>query len=370
MDDRAPENRAQDRDQDRDRDREQRAQALADAGEALFRQGRLAEAEARYREAIALSPSATRCYNLGAAHQRLADPAGAEALFRQALALDPRHVHARAFLGLALLTQGRMAEGFAAYDAWREIPEMQGKAAPHFGVPHWSGEPVAGKNVAIWGEEGFGDQIMYARFAARLREVGWICHPALVRLVQEGLGMEAIAGAGRRVGLRGADYVAPTSRLPVVFMQRLAVPPPAPYLAPPKPNVIAGLSIGVATRGNPEHDNDRNRSLPADAAAELLALPGAVSLAPADTGARDFWDTAGIVQGLELVITVDTSVAHLAGALGKPVWILLPALGCDWRWLMGRSDSPWYPSARLFRQTTPGDWSGVLAEVRAALAAR
>jgi hypothetical protein len=352
-----------------------RAQALADEGEALFREGRLAEAEARYREAIALAPTATRYYNLGAAHQRLGDPAGAEALFRQALALEPGHAHARAFLGLALLSQGRMAEGFAAYDAWREIPEMKPKAALEIeGVPRWSGEPVAGKNIVVWGEEGFGDQIMYARFAARLREegarVGWVCHPALVRLVQEGLGMPAVAGGGRRVGIAGADYVAPTSRLPVVFMQRLAAPPSAPYLAPPKPNVIEGLTIGVATRGNPEHDNDRNRSLGAEAAAELLALPGAVSLAPADTGARDFWDTAGIIQGLDLVISVDTSVAHLAGALGKPVWILLPALGCDWRWLSGRSDSPWYPSARLFRQTTPGDWSGVLAEIRAALAAR
>jgi len=235
---------------------------------------------------------------------------------------------------------------------------------------------VAGRNILVWGEEGFGDQIMYARFAVRLREAGakvaWVCNAALTRLVREGLGMDALAmpAAGGRIEIEGADFVAPTSRLAMVCMQGLAEPPPAPYLAPPRPNVVQGLTLGVVARGNPDHDNDRHRSLPPAAAAELMALPGAVSLAPADTGARDFWDTAGVIMGLDLVITVDTSVAHLAGALGRPVWVLLPAIGCDWRWLTARSDSPWYPSMRLFRQTTPGDWSGVLAEVKAALAAR
>jgi len=101
-----------------------------------------------------------------------------------------------------------------------------------------------------------------------------------------------------------------------------------------------------------------------------MALPGAVCLSPQETSARDFWDTAAIIAGLDLVISVDTSVAHLAGALGKPVWLMLPATGCDWRWGIGRNDCPWYPSMRLFRQMTPGDWSGVLGEVQAAFAAR
>jgi hypothetical protein len=272
-----------------------------------------------------------------------------------------------------LLAQGRTAEGFALYDAWREIAGLAVRTAPDLGAPVWAGEEVAGRNVVVWGEEGFGDQIMFARFIPLLREAGaqvvWVCHPALVRLAREGLGVAAVPAQGR-LEFHALGYVAPTSRLPVVFMQRLRAPPPAPYLKPPKPNLIEGLSVGVVARGSPQHDNDVNRSLPPAAAAELMALPGAVSLAPQDTGARDFWDTAAIIAGLDLVITVDTSAAHLAGALGKPCWVLLPAIGCDWRWGQAGDETPWYPSLRLFRQTTPGDWAGVLAEVRTALAAR
>jgi hypothetical protein len=350
-----------------------RARALADQGEALHREGQLDAAEACYRQAVALEPTATRLHNLATVRQILGDHGEAEARFRQALALDPGHARARAQLGLTLLAQGCFAEGFPLYDAWREIADGSVKPAPQTQIPPWSGEDVAGKNLVIWGEEGFGDQIMFARFAPLLQamgaRVGWVCHPALLRLVREGLGMPAIA-AGGEVRIAGADFIAPTSRLPVVLMPSLGAPPPAPYLAPPKPNVVAGLRVGVVRRGNPGHHADRHRSLTADAAAELLALPGAVDLDPEETGARDFWDTAGIIAGLDLVISVDTSVAHLTGALGKPCWLLLSRIGCDWRWGRDGRDTPWYPAMRLFRQATPGDWSGVIAEVKAAFAAR
>ena len=124
------------------------------------------------------------------------------------------------------------------------------------------------------------------------------------------------------------------------------------------------LRVGVVTRGNPTHGNDPERSLPTHLAEELLGLPGLRSLAPEDTGAADFSDTAALIAGLDLVISVDTSVAHLAGAMGKPVWILLPAVGTDWRWQAKRSDSPWYPTATLFRQPERGDWTSVLAEIK------
>jgi hypothetical protein len=348
----------------------QRAQALALEAERLYHAGRLVEAEALFREAVALEPTPGRLHNIGTIRQLVGRHAEAEALFRQALALDPGFHRARATLGMSLLAQGRLAEGFAEYDAWRRVPGYQDKAAPDIGVPLWQGEPLDGKRVVIWAEEGFGDQLMYARFVRQLVDggatVGWAAHPAMVRLIREGLGMEA-AGLDNTVQIAAPDVLIPSSRLPLHLMREAGPPPATPYLRPPAPRRIAGLTIGVVAQGNPEHDNDRYRSMTPAAAAALLDLPGAVSLTPKDTGARDFYDTASIIAGLDLVITVDTSVAHLAGALGKPVWVLLPMYGCDWRWGQGRADSDWYPTARLFRQRSPGDWAGVLREVRAAL---
>jgi hypothetical protein len=143
--------------------------------------------------------------------------------------------------------------------------------------------------------------------------------------------------------------------------------PAAAYL----PGRAGGQGVGVLSRGRPTPGGvGEHRALPDDMAERLLGLPGAVSLHPDDTGARDFADTAEIVRGLERVVSVDTAVAHLAAAMGKPTWILLPAVGTDWRWLRDRRDSPWYPSAELFRQQRPGDWEPLLAEVERRLAPR
>jgi hypothetical protein len=149
--------------------------------------------------------------------------------------------------------------------------------------------------------------------------------------------------------------------------------PHAPYLratsAWSKP-LPAGFRVGLMTSGNPAYSNDQNRSLPPTAVEALQALPAQViDLRPSETGAADFADTAALVAELDLVISVDTAVAHLAGAMGKPCWVLLPASGLDWRWMRGRGDSPWYPSASLYRQAEPDDWTPVLEAVAADLAA-
>lgn len=266
--------------------------------------------------------------------------------------------------GHELLAQGRLAEGFPLWDRQREVEARRPAMAPELPFVLWRGQDVAGKRILVWSEEGFGDQIMYARFAKALKdrggEVYWLCPPELARLFRHGLGVTAIP-ADRPVEFAGFDFYCPSSALPLGFDLNDG-PPPPPYLAAPPPVTRPGLRIGVATAGNPKHANDANRSLPAAPAVKLLAIPGAFDLAPARTGARDFYDTASVVAGLDLVISVDTAAAHLAGALGRPLWVLLPSRGGDWRWMATGSRSPWYPAARLYRQGT-ADWSAIVDQV-------
>jgi len=266
---------------------------------------------------------------------------------------------------LRLLSAGDFREGWPAYEA-RIGLALTNIQRPPLPFPEWRGEDLAGKRLLVWPEQGLGDKIMFARFIPRIAagEIVVLCEPALERLFRANLPARVIAATGRTEFPDPDAWVLYGSIPGKLGAEAI---PSEPYLrAAPQPRLAKGARVGVCTRGAPIHPNDLNRSLPPDQAARLLALPKAISLHVDDTRARDMAETAGLIAALDLVITVDTAVAHLAGALGKPVWILLPHLGRDWRWGAEGESSAWYPSARLFRQGPSEPWSAVLDRVLAA----
>jgi hypothetical protein len=308
-----------------------------------------------YRGAMAMTHAAL--HDRGGLLKMAGQLEGAEEALRAALAIEPKNPKTLHALGIVLLSQGRYAEGWPLYDARHDVPEL-GLPKPALPYPEWRGESLAGKRLLIFGEQGFGDQIMFARFALVARDQGaavtMFCRPALSRLFAQFDGVEVIGAVGA-VEFPDPDYWVMSGSIAGRFGITPETVPSAPYLKAEPGPPLGGL--GVAWRGNPYHRNDANRSLPPDAGAQLLSLPGARSLHPEDSGAQDFADTARLIASMANVLSVDTSVAHLAGAMGKPVTILVPALMTDWRWMQDRNDTPWYPSARLLRQATPGHWN-------------
>lgn len=365
---------------------------------------RFEEAAAAYAAAIRLDSTEPAAWsNLGALHAGRGHLAAAEACHRRALALDSGYRPARFNLGYVLLRQGRFEEGWPCLEA-RDWPAS---LAPHLPMPRWQGEAVAGRTVLIGCESGHGDMIQFCRFAAALkrdgaRRVGVLCHPGLLRLFGGLAGVDAVYALGSTVPAGAWDLWVPAISLPLCCGMRSETDLPAtlPYLHA-EPALVErwasrlpaqGLRVGLVWKGNPRFENDADRSLPGLATLapladvpgvafvslqkgagedEALAPPAGMRLLPLGGELDDFADTAAVVDGLDLVIAVDTGVAHLAGALGKPCWILLlPAYQTDWRWLEARGDSPWYPGAvRLFRQRGIGDWTPVVAEVAGALRA-
>jgi tetratricopeptide (TPR) repeat protein len=382
------------------------AEAHGSLGAALRCLGRLEAAEAAYREAIRLRPDCAEAHgNLGAV---LADQGQEEKLaeacaeFEAALRLAPENHAARKRLAQTLLALGDFARGWAEYEARLKLPGHTGST---FCEPRWEGEPLKGRTILLHAEQGLGDTLQFVRYAplvqARGGRVVVECPGPLRRLLAGCAGIDRVVPQG--AALPAFDLHAPLMSLPKVFGTTLAnVPARVPYIVPDAGLAacwaralagLDGLKVGIAWQGNPQYRRDRVRSIPLVhfeplariAEIRLISLQkgfGTEQLAALDGrfpvldlgGQLDeqhggFMDTAAIMASLDLVITSDTAVPHLAGALGVPVWLALP-YAPDWRWLLDRQDSPWYPTMRLFRQGEPGDWRSVFAAMAEALEAR
>lgn len=344
---------------------------------ALQRQGRYAEALERYQEIARQVVTTNLACNIAACLMLTGALDEALAWFRRAQAQrpdDPAVLEAAMNLGAALLAEGRYAEGWPLMEARiaarpDAVPPM---AAP---IPEWTGGPLDGASILVWVEQGLGDQIMFVRFvadlAARGAQVSVACRPSLTTLFEAMPGVhKAIPAARGQVAQLGRhDLFTRYQSLPYRLGVTLETLSGAPYLRAPtarRGHWTGYGGVGVMWRTSATGGNAGAKTLP-EAEARRLLDRGAVSLQPEDTGVADFADTAAIVEQLDLVISVDTSVAHLAGALGVPCWTLIPAVKPDWRWLKGRADSPWYDRMRLFRQAEPEGWASVVDEVLAAL---
>lgn len=371
------------------------AGALSNLGNVLRDLGQFEESLACHARSVSLDPEAPLSHhNLGLVLSDMGQCAAATAEFDRALRLLGKPSAQIAFdASLALLKAGRLREGFQLYEARMGLPDW----LPRYqGKPLWNGQPLAeGQTLVIHSEQGFGDAIQFARFVPRAAEAAgqagtviFECQPELLPL------LGALPGPNRVVG-RGERELECDVRLPLLSLPRLIgldggeLGNPLPYLAPPPEagfplRTPPGTRLKVGLVWRCKHDAGRHarRNIPLP---ELLALAGAPgvtlyslykgpyerelelaanpilvrNLAPALT---DFGQTAAVVRQLDLVVTCDTAMAHLAGALGAPVWVLLPNPS-DWRYQLARTDSPWYPSMRLFRQEKPGEWRPLVEQV-------
>ena len=361
------------------------------------------EAENSYRTALSFAPeSAIAHANLGVLLAHLQRDSEAEQHLRQAFDLNPASQRTRLNLAMLLLTLGRLEEGWPLHEA-RHHPDLPDPDAPlpSLDSAQWQGESLSGKSLLVWPEQGYGDMIQFCRYLPELkrqeaRNITLVCRAAQVTLLRTLAGVDqVIALDDWKPSMGPFDYWTLPMSLPLHAGTGLDnIPAVIPYLhsnaerralwrtkLPPR---HGKKRVGLMWRGNPHHANDDRRSLPeASLLAPLLQIErieffslqiNSDEIVPdsiTDLGASitDFADTAAILQQLDLLITVDTAAAHLAGALGVPCWIMLPAYRTDWRWMRNRADSPWYPETmRLCRQQPGESWHPVIARMAADLA--
>lgn len=365
-------------------------------GNTLLALGRYQEAVDSYARAVALRPDdAEALVTMGTALEQLGDYPGAFAAYDEALRRQPDCVEAHCNMALALLRQGDYLRGWREYE-WRKGRRAIPEQSRVYRQPTWDGAPLKGATLLVHAEQGFGDAIQFIRYlplvVAMGGEVIFECHAQLVPLFTSLAASVAVFPFGSN--LPRYDFHLPMFSLPRIFETTLeSIPREVPYL---KADVekcrvwsrrLVGeerLKVGVVWAGSRQHHNDRTRSMRLADLKPLFTLTGvawfSLQVGPAQVEAmafndvlvdvagelNDFADTAALIEQLDLVISVDTAVAHLAGALGKPVWLLVPFVP-DWRWLLGRTDSPWYPTMRLFRQLVVGSWAEPVGGIAHAL---
>lgn len=376
--------------------------ALINLGLVLHNRNLLDDAIEFCQRAIEVNQNAIEAYvNLGSLFVQKQMPGKARICFEKALDIDPTMAVAKYNLGQTLLLMGDFERGWDFYEARFAWWEQNGASRPYFPQPRWRGEPIRFKTILLSAEQGFGDTLQFIRYAPVLAEKGAQvvveCQPELVTLLRTVPGIARVVARGET--LPRFDLWCPMMSLPLAFKTAgySSVPSEVPYVRAnhnstkvwqARLSKDVGTRVGLVWAGNPRSFNhdlariDARRSCALSMLTPLFSVPNIrfYSLQKGKTATEtksvgeplglqdyteyfnDFADTAAFVETLDLVISVDTAVAHLAGAMRKPVWLLSRYDGC-WRWLIDRDDSPWYPTMRIFRQTKPEDWDSVIERV-------
>lgn len=372
------------------------ARSYNNLGSAFKKLGALDDAKVSYQKAVTIKPYYADAHsNLGVILNEQGKLEEAAASYQKAIDIKPDYAEARFNLGVLHLLRGDFETGWEGY-AWRWRRVERSDSLRDYDAPQWNGEPLENKHIFIYHEQGFGDHIQFVRYVSALHKKGaritLEAPVALNRLLQCLNNIVTLITPGDTPS--EFDYHVPILELPKLFGTTLnTIPQDHSYLQAdtvlvkewakrlgPKKD----FRVGIVWAGKPTHKNDKNRSIDPQLFQSLSAVPGvsfySLQLGRNDEATRiinpnindlaphinDFADTAAIMSNLDLVITVDSAVAHVAGALGIPVWTLLPYIP-DWRWLLDRDDSPWYPTMQLFRQKNAGNWSEVMERVISAL---